>query len=304
MTPPAIRSAATALFRVLPKPLRRPARSLQDHLRRKEAERTVAAFREPDGKPHGLPGELIVTLTSFPPRYRCLRKTIVSLLMQEVRPDRIILWLAHGRENLPPREILQLQHFGLEVRYCDDIRSYKKIIPALEAFPSSYLVTADDDLYYEKGWLRKIVEGFVPHSPAIVCRRAHRPRFDGTKLAPYDQWEQDIVSDVVERCIFPTSGAGALFPPGSLAPDVTERGVFLELCPYADDVWLFVMALHAGSHFRQVGGGFPQIPWEVAQSVSLMQHNLGVGGNDRQLSAVLARYADNPKISKALKLSS
>ena len=255
MRSPAIRSAATTLFQALPKPLHRKVRSIQDQMRRKAAERAVAAFREPNGKPHTLPGELIVNLTSFPPRYAYLRKTLVSLLMQEVRPDRTILWLAEGLENVPPSDILDLQTFGLEIRYCDDIRSYKKLIPALEAFPNSYLVTADDDLYYECRWLKKIVEGFVPGNPVIVCRRAHRPLFDGTKFAPYSRWKQDIISDSVERCIFPTSGAGALFPPGSLAPDVTERRAFLELCPFADDVWLFVMALRAGSAFRQVGGG-------------------------------------------------
>lgn len=46
--------------------------------------------------------------------------------MQEVRPDGTILWLAKGLENIPPPEILELQTFGLEIRYCDDIRSYKK----------------------------------------------------------------------------------------------------------------------------------------------------------------------------------
>ena len=294
-------SPAKGLFQALPGPLQLIARSVQDRARRWQAERAVAAFRRPEGRPHGLPGELVVTLTSFPPRYHCLRKTIVSLLMQDVRPDRTVLWLATGAENHPPPEISNLQSFGLEIRFCDDLRSFKKIIPSLEVFPDAYLVTADDDLYYESDWLRKLLDGFDPSHPAIVCRRAHRPKLERSRLAPYGAWDHDIVSDAIEPCIFPTTGHGVLYPPGSLAPEVAEREVFLELCPHADDVWLFVMALRAGSHFRQVGGGCPQTAWETSQSTSLMHHNLGSGGNDRQLSAVLTRYAEGDRLSAILR---
>lgn len=296
-----IRTSAKALMLAAPAPLGRFLRRVQDRVRRRQAERAVAAFSKAEGRPHGLPGELIVTLTSFPPRYPCLRKTLVSLLMQDVRPDRIILWLGNEPGKIPPPEVLELQSHGLEIRYCDDIRSYTKIVPALTEFPQSYLVTADDDLYYERGWLRKIVDGFVPGQAVIVCRRAHRPRLEGDKLAPYGEWDHEVIGDAIERCIFPTTGAGVLFPPGTLAPETTERGVFLELCPYADDVWLFVMALRAGSRFRQVGGGFPQVPWVAAQSTSLMQHNLGLGGNDHQLSAVLRHYGEEPRLLALLR---
>ncbi len=290
-----------ALFHALPEPLVRAARHVQDRIRRRQAEQAVAAFSGPNGKPHGLPGELIVTLTSFPPRYHCLRKTLASLLMQDVRPDRVIVWLGTGPGNIPPPEVLELQSHGLEIRYREDIRSYTKIVYALEEFPQAYLVTADDDLYYEPSWLRKIVEGFVAGDPVIVCRRAHRPKLRGGELIPYEEWDHELVSEATERCIFPTTGAGVLFPPGSLAPDATDRAVFLDLCPHADDVWLFVMALRAGSRFRQAGGGFPQVPWEASQATSLMQLNLGAGGgNDRQLHAVLARYADDARLADAL----
>jgi hypothetical protein len=288
------------LFEALPETLQRSARGVQDHLRRKQADRAVAAFDRPECEPHGLPGELIVTLTSFPPRYHCLRKTLVSLLMQDVRPDRIILWLASGPENTPPPDVLELKSHGLDIRYCEDIRSYKKIIPAIEAFPNAYLVTADDDLYYERGWLGTIIDGFVPDYPVIICRRAHRPKLRGRELAPYAEWDHDVLSSAIEPCIFPTSGAGALLPPGSLAPEVTDRAVFVDLCPTADDVWLFVMAFRAGTQFRQVGGGFPQIAWEVSQSTSLMQSNLVGGGNDRQLAAVLAHYGEEARLCASL----
>jgi hypothetical protein len=252
-------------------------------------------MRPPVSKPHGLSAQLIVSLTSYPPRYRTLSKTLKSLLMQTVRADRVILWVAHSDATKLPKNVLELQSNGLEIRTCDDLRSYKKIVPALSCFPNSYIVTADDDLYYDPDWLRTIVGGVVSEQPVIACRRAHRPRFKDNEFAPYNCWQHDAVTGgLIESCLFPTTGAGAIFPPGSLASEVGDRQIFETLCPDADDIWLFVMALRAGSRFRQVGPGFAQVCWDGSQETSLLESNLG-GGNDRQLRAVL-RHFGNPSV--------
>lgn len=264
--------------------------SLRHRLRVLRAERAVARFSPPISRPHNLPGDLVVSLTSYPPRFATLAKTVRSLLMQTVKPDRTVLWLAAADRNGLSADVLELQGHGLEIRTCEDLRSFKKVIPSLEAFPDAFLVTADDDLYYERDWLETIVSGFVPRERVIVCRRAHRPLACGDGFAPYLSWGHDAsIEGVIEECIFPTSGAGALYPPGSLAPEVTDKALFQRLCPDADDVWLFVMALRAGSRFRRVGGGFAQVSWDGSQNETLMSTNLS-GGNDRQLAAVLEHF--------------
>ena len=262
---------------------------VRDWLRWVNAETSIVLRQPRHGRPHGLPGELIITLTSYPPRYPTLHKTLVSLLMQRVAPDRIVLWVADAACNLP-RKVQDLQSVGLEIRQCEDIRSYKKIIPSLEAFPESFLVTADDDLYYEPNWLDTLVAGADEIRPIIVCRRAHRPKRNAGGLAPYLSWDHDVITNgEIDDFIFPTSGGGALYPPGSLSREVTDRA-FLDLCPYADDAWLFVMARRAGTPFRQVGGGFAQVPWRNSQAKSLMQYNLTDEGNDKQLASVIDKY--------------
>lgn len=261
-------------------------------VRVKRAERAVAAFSHHASKPHNLSAKLIVSLTSYPQRYETLPKTLKSLLMQTVRADRIILWVAHGDDKDLPPQVLELQSHGLEILCCNDARSFNKIVPALELFPDAYLVTADDDLYYEPDWLETLVAGVIPGEAIIVCRRAHRPHALGQGFAPYDSWDHDVVTGgVIEDCIFPTTGAGVLFPPRSLAPETVDRRQFEQLCPNADDVWLFVMALRAGARFRQVGKGFVQICWDGSQVSSLMEINL-TGGNDRQLDAVLHHFGN------------
>ena len=100
------------------------------------------------------------------------------------------------------------------------LRSYKKIIPALEAFPQAFIVTADDDLYYPRDWLTKLVGGFAPNERVIACVRAHKPEMSRGTFGPYSSWTWEFVtSGEVRDDLFPTGGAGALYPPGSLAPE-------------------------------------------------------------------------------------
>ena len=46
-------------------------------------------------KKHQLPAPLIVSLTSYPVRFKTLPKTLKCLLNQSIIPDKIILWIAY-----------------------------------------------------------------------------------------------------------------------------------------------------------------------------------------------------------------
>lgn len=254
-------------------------------------ERVIASAPLGRGRPHGLPGELIVSLTSYPPRFGTLAKTLKSILAQTVKADRTVLWIAEGDEPLLPPEVLQLRVAGLEIRTCRDIRSYKKIIPALETWPDAYVVTADDDLYYEPSWLEDLVHGAIPGEKVIVCHRSHRPKRTANGFAPYAHWEWDFVDDgELHEDLFPTGCGGVLYSPGSLASEVTDESRFMTLAPTADDVWLYCMARLAGSKYRKVGGRFVQRVRPGTQENALFGTN--VTANDRQLQMVMAEYGD------------
>ena len=275
---------------LLPSGVRKRLSPARDALRKWRAERSVRGRVDRGDRPHGLPGELIVSLTSHPPRFSTLAKTLRSLLAQDVRADRTILWLATGDENSLPSEVVDLQHHGLEIRTCEDLGSYKKIVPTLLEFPNAFIVTADDDLYYSRDWLTKLVSGVVPQEKVIVCVRAHKPEADEHGFRPYSLWHWEFVtSGEVRDDLFPTGGAGALYPPGSLAAETCDGGSFTELCPTADDVWLYCMAKRAGSRHRQVGGRFPLVNWDGTEEGGLEHLNV-LEGNDIQLARVWQRY--------------
>lgn len=281
------------IVRALPAPLRDRLKDAQIVVRLRNAERAVSRPLPKKRKPHGLPGELIVSLTSHPPRFGTLAKTVRGLLAQSVKADHTVVWLTEEHAKLLPPDVLALRDEGLTIGICEDMRSYAKIIPALERWPEGYIVTADDDLYYEPKWLETLVNGVVPGEKVIVTRRVMRPHGKPGNYTPYQEWDWDFLTDEdVRDDLFPTGVGGVLYPPGSLAPEVLDRTAFRKLAPTEDDMWLFWMGRRAGSKARQVGGGFAQVTWDGTQETSLISQNSD-GRNDPQLAAIMAAYPES-----------
>ena len=83
---------------------------------------------------------------------------------------------------------------------------------------------------------------------------------------------------------------GVLYAPGVFHPDVTDAALFQRLAPSADDVWLYWMHRLRGSNPEKVGGRFRVVEWPGSQAQNLRATNLGTGGNDRAIAALMAEY--------------
>lgn len=105
-------------------------------------------------------------------------------MKQTVKADRIILWLAESERHLVPENVLAFASKGIEIKYCDDIRSYKKIVPTLIEEPNAFIVTADDDLAYQPQWLEKLIAGWDGDYKTVVAHRAHKIRL-GSDNTPF-----------------------------------------------------------------------------------------------------------------------
>lgn len=254
--------------------------------RLRRAIKTVARFPHIEsGKPHGLDGRLVVTLTSYPPRFPTLGWTLRSILDQTVRPDHTILWLTEKDLSCLPNDVRALEAHGLEIRTCADLRSYKKLIPALEAYPDAWFVTADDDVYYPPDWL----EGLVDHAGrgTVVATRVHLAQLDDSgRFLPYSDWVMNThhlrpVSP--QTRLFPTGVGGVLYPPDAFAKEVADEQAFMRLCPYGDDIWFFWMARLAGTDHARTPAGFEILAWPKSQDVGLFQENQVNSRNDPQV---------------------
>jgi hypothetical protein len=242
------------------------------------------------GPTHDLPAELIVSLTSYKPRFKVLLPTLRCLLTQTVRADRTILWIADHETELPT-EVTSLQKHGLEIRFTTDHKSYKKIIPTLKEFPNAFIVTADDDVYYGSRWLETLVRGWDGKANQVVCHAARLIRGDEKTLLPYHQWPY-IQEPSQSNLVFPVGVGGVLYPPSSLPPETTSAETFLSLCPGADDVWLYWMGRRNSNLNKKIGRGDVPVNMPGSQAVSLFEENVRRGGNDLQIRTMAAEFGN------------
>lgn len=252
------------------------------------AKAEIAARPATADQPHGLPGPLVVSLTSYPARFDTLDLTLQGILRQTVRPDRVILWIAEEDRAKLPFPIACLE--GLEVRTCPDWRSYKKIVPTLLAHPDAFIVTADDDVHYPADWLEKLVAA-ARAGARIACHRAHRIvlRRDG-QPASYGEWHHNLDAPERSALIFLTGVSGVIYAPGVFHPDVTRDDLFTRLAPRSDDVWLYWMHRLNGVEAQKIGARARILEWEGSQAQSLRAANLHGTGNDQAIAAMIGHY--------------
>ncbi|UJJ50339.1 MULTISPECIES: glycosyltransferase family 2 protein [Rhodanobacter] len=234
-------------------------------------------------KHHGLDKKLIISMTSYGPRFRWLHLTIHSLLEQTVVPDMLVLWISEEEmENLPD-SVNELSD-KVNIRPTKNIYSYKKIIPTLHMYHDAHIVICDDDIYYPRHWLEELVCGLVSNRRAILAHMMHRFHFlPNGELAPYYDWSFDVQDNRARTRSSDTMAVGVggvLYPSGSLHADVTDESRFSELCPKGDDLWLFVMSRLNGFLPVKVGNRLHPIFWPDTQSVGMFKENMYRGGND------------------------
>lgn len=244
------------------------------------------------GQTHG--PEIIVSLTTTAFRLRKVHLTIETLLQQSRKPHRLILWLSD--EFQPgdlPAPLRRQQSRGLEVRFRRELRVFTKLIHALREHPASTIVTADDDTFYPRDWLRQLHQSWQRQPEFVHCQRAHlmREAPDGS-LKPYLEWDFLAPGQTgPSMWLFPTGVGGVLYPPGSLHPEVGNEDAFLKLTPSQDDVWFKAMALLAGVATVKVSPAFreyPTVPGTQRQRLS--SFNWADGNCDAQLWAVFEHY--------------
>ena len=241
-------------------------------------------------KPVDYPG-VIISLTSYRARFATLSWTLKCLLLQSARPRGVILWVGHNDRMHIPDEIENLKVFGLEIRATDDIGPYTKIIPALLAFPTYAIVTADDDIYYPRDWLASLIQSWSGSDKQIVCHRAHKIKLAPNKTPlPYNQWEPEIKHLSDSDWLFPTGVGGVLYPSNSLHQQVTNVAVFESICPKADDVWLYWMGRMNNAVYKKTEKNFGLFNWPNSQSRSLSSTNVIAQDNDRQIENMLQQF--------------
>lgn len=191
--------------------------------------------------------KITASLTTFPPRIKQVRYAIMSIMMQTVQPDRVILWLA--REQFPsesiPENLIDLCEHGLEVKFCDDLRSHKKYYYALQQQKTDEVViTFDDDIIYHPHTIERLIEKHNDYPDSIICNQVHVITWDENgDIKPYNLWGnyRPGMKNPNED-FMPLTGSGCLYP-YNIMPEITfDKESLMEYAFTADDLWIGYLA--------------------------------------------------------------
>jgi len=248
--------------------------------------------------------EVIVSLTTYGKRIHDVYLAIESIMQGTQKPNRIILWLSKEEfAGRPLPIVLQNQmKRGLQIEYCEELRSYKKIIPALIKYPDACIVTIDDDLIYEPDLLEHLVLSYSDNPNSVSACRTHVMLLSEETLIDYNSWNLLSHECKTPNLNFLTSGGGTLFPPKCLPEEALNKEVFLSICPTADDVWLNAMLrlndidiVKAYTHSAK-GNDFYEINNEYEKPLCALNMNEKKNMNDHQICAVFSKYGVNEKL--------
>ena len=238
---------------------------------------------------------VIISLTSFPKRIDKVYLCINSLLRQSISANKIILWLA--KSQFPdgkgiPEKLLKLKSNKFEIRFCEDLKSYKKVFYTAQDYQKDIIITVDDDTLYPEDWLENLIKTYKKYPDKVICYRAHRIVIKNNEIDSYANWiglSPDEKGPA--RLLVPIGVGGVLYPPGYFDKVVFDYDLIKELCPTADDLWLKIIGLQNGIDAVKV---FPNSKeWftiRSSQKKSLMKVNVGKNLNDVSIKNLVEYY--------------
>lgn len=244
---------------------------------------------------------VVVSLTSYGKRVSdSLPYALYSLLTQTVLPETIVVYLDETQwsdRNLP--EILQqLESKGVQFRYVEDLKSYKKLIPALKEFHDKPIITVDDDFYYNRQIVEWLMDAYEQSDKkTVIGSWGCIPVVRNGKYASYTTWQDcKYGNERTEYSLF--AGNGTIYPPHIFDDEMCKKEVFMKLCPTADDIWFWVQEKRLGIKTQLIAyaGYGLHVPvnrvytYNPNQPGTLFYENGIQGKNDEQLCAVLRHY--------------
>lgn len=275
----------------------------EDAAKKRRISREIYAMRENLFSSPLSPDDIVVSLTSYGKRVvNVLPYALYSLITQTQRPKKIVVYLDWDNwndDNLP-KILKKLKKIGVDFRFCEDLRSYIKLIPAIQDFPDNPIVTADDDFYYNPNFIEGIHSAYsASDKQTVLGYEGVRPSVLNGKYCPYNEWKGGTTSDKNYNVSL-MGYAGICYPPHIFDGEILKNNIFLRLCPTADDIWFWAMEerqkigrAYISPYLRHTYVNRCEEYWEDVQD-TLMNVNCKEGGNNQQFEAVVNYYGLKP----------
>ncbi len=244
--------------------------------------------------------KIIISMTSFPKRFKNIKLCIKSLLLQTIKPDEIIIWLgSDSNELLISKFLRKYEKYGVTIKVDSekDIKSHKKYYYALSKFPNDIVITVDDDLIYPKDLVKSLYNTYLRYPDCIVGRRVHKIKVDKGKINKYNLWEGECTDILTpSNCLFVTTGAGTLFPPRLNKNELLNLENIMKYSPTADDVWINFISIK--NNIKRVWAPNKlQMPTTIKKSqyFSLVKKNVDENYNDIYIENIIKDFNIKPE---------
>lgn len=215
--------------------------------------------------------KVVVSLTSFKPRLPFLWITIFSILHQNYKPYKILLWLSEedvkSFDKLPKTLQRLSKNESLEIIFVkDNLKSHKKYLYAFHKYKDKVIVTLDDDIIYPPNIVENLVHSHLKNRKSVICNFGNEIPLFQHDIPPYICWKTVTHQfDDAKSNIIPIGAGGVLYPPESLHPNVFNSKKIKKYCPSADDLWLWI-------HFR-LNGYKLIVPKSIYGLISIINPN-------------------------------
>ena len=241
------------------------------------------------------PLKVIVSITTYQDRIDTVHYTIRTLLNQTYKPDMIILWLADEFKDVDlPKELLELKEYGLEIRYCKELRSHKKYYFAMKEFPNDIIITFDDDIIYPENQIEKLITTSKKFPGCVVANEVNKLVFDKDFELLYQRHEGDSSFGLTpQTMLLPIGCGGVLYPPHSLDSEVFNEDNIIETAYTTDDLWLKAMAIKNGVKAVKTEKWIRTLSCVAgSQKTHLAQVNRLGGGNEEAMRKIFNEYPE------------
>lgn len=226
--------------------------------------------------------KIIVSLTTTANRITLCRSTLFSLVTQSILPDKIIVNLSKEPylrdDGIVESNIFDLLTKGIAEQYrntivlswVDNTGPYRKLIPTLkESEDFDVIITADDDIFYGKGWLEILLSNFDPAAKTIHAGRVRKKNrhilggYTGYLYWPIIREEVTLSTDWIV-----TFGGGAVLSRSWFSDDIVYDKSYIRVAPTADDLWF--------SKICQLSNLKVKVIPEALSSLNFFEHDDGL----------------------------
>jgi len=204
--------------------------------------------------------DIIVSMTTVQHRLDLLYAAIISIIEQNIRPFKIVVWIPENIVDIPSR-LNNFVKFGLEINRVKDIGPHTKLIYALKKFCNKKIITIDDDIIYPENMIKTMLNVNHLYPNAIVANWARELTFDSNGKVKEIRAGKLITPPTLERTIepnflnqiepnilyFPYGTSGVLYPKNSFGTIVFNLDLMKKLCPTEDDIWFKATSMLNGT---------------------------------------------------------